>query len=108
MTSNHEVSQKSDVYSFGVLLLELLTGKAPLDAVQEMEGIDLVKWVRLMFQEKPIVDIFDDDMLPNYESLGEQMVQLLQIAVCCTFQNPSKRPSMAAVTSQIRHICRFN
>ncbi|XP_027151560.1 probable inactive receptor kinase At1g48480 [Coffea eugenioides] len=107
VTGNHEVSQKSDVYSFGVLLLELLTGKAPLRAVRELEGIDLVKWVRLMFQEKPILDVFDDDLVLNYESDEEQMVQLLQLAVCCTFQNPSKRPSMAAVANRIEEICRI-
>ncbi|KAL3501937.1 hypothetical protein ACH5RR_036386 [Cinchona calisaya] len=104
VTDPNEVSQKSDVYSFGVLLLELLTGKVPLSVLHG--GVDLPKWVRAMFQEKPIIDLFDA-MLPKYENNGEQMVQLLQLAVCCTFENPSKRPSIAAATDRIEHICRF-
>ncbi|KAM3263150.1 hypothetical protein P3L10_000144 [Capsicum annuum] len=39
VTNAYEVSQKSDVYSFGVLLLELLTGKAPLDAFTKNKGV---------------------------------------------------------------------
>ncbi|PHU28142.1 hypothetical protein BC332_00235 [Capsicum chinense] len=108
VTNANEVSQKSDVYSFGVLLLELLTGKAPLDAFTENKGVDLPKWIRSMFQEKPIIDVFDT-MLPKHnQNTDEQMVQLLQLAVCCTFRYPNKRPSMAAVTKQIRDTCRFH
>ncbi|MCE0480520.1 hypothetical protein HAX54_037449 [Datura stramonium] len=108
VTNAYEVSQKSDVYSFGVLLLELLTGKAPLDAFTKNKGVDLPKWIRSMFQEKPIIDVFDT-MLPKHDqNNAEQMVQLLQLAVCCTFQYPNRRPSMAAVTNQIRDTCRFH
>ncbi|KAF3624910.1 putative GDSL esterase/lipase-like [Capsicum annuum] len=108
VTNAYEVSQKSDVYSFGVLLLELLTGKAPLDEFTKNKGVDLPKWIRSMFQEKPIIDVFDT-MLPKHnQNTAEQMVQLLQLAVCCTFRYPNKRPSMAAVTKQIRDTCRFH
>ncbi|XP_059281475.1 probable inactive receptor kinase RLK902 [Lycium ferocissimum] len=103
----YDVSQKSDVYSFGVLLLELLTGKAPLDAVGKHKGIDLPSWVRIMFQERPIMDVFDKSMLENYKNFGDQTVQLLQLAICCTFKNPNKRPSMVAVTDQIKRTCSF-
>ncbi|XP_049377269.1 probable inactive receptor kinase At1g48480 [Solanum stenotomum] len=107
VTNAHEVSQKSDVYSFGVLLLELLTGKAPLDAFTKNKGVDLPKWIRSMFQEKPVIDVFDTLLPKHDQSSAEQMVLLLQLAVCCTFQYPNKRPSMAAVTKQIRGTCRF-
>nr|XP_016494751.1 PREDICTED: probable inactive receptor kinase RLK902 [Nicotiana tabacum] len=103
----YDVSPISDVYSFGVLLLELLTGKAPLEASGKNTGVDLPSWVRDTFQEKPIIDIFDSMLLHNYQNFGEQMVQLLQLAICCTFKNPSKRPSMVAVTNRINRTCSF-
>ncbi|XP_019160371.1 PREDICTED: probable inactive receptor kinase At1g48480 isoform X2 [Ipomoea nil] len=53
--STENLTQKADVYSYGVLVLELLTGKPPTT-----EGIELASWVRAMFQEKPIADVFDD------------------------------------------------
>lgn len=103
----HEVSQKSDVYSFGVLLLELLTGKAPLGAIATTTGVDLPKWVRTMFREKPILDVVDDELLLKYQDFGKQMVQLLELAVCCTFEYPNRRPLMGAVLNRIGEICKL-
>uniref|UniRef100_A0A7C8ZWG0 Receptor protein serine/threonine kinase n=1 Tax=Opuntia streptacantha TaxID=393608 RepID=A0A7C8ZWG0_OPUST len=40
---------KGDVYSFGVVLLELLTGKKPMDEAFLEEGTKLVTWVRVKF-----------------------------------------------------------
>ncbi|KAL3510511.1 hypothetical protein ACH5RR_029912 [Cinchona calisaya] len=102
-----EVSHKSDVYSFGVLLLELLTGKAPLGASTTTTGVELPKWVRTMFREKPILDVFDSEFVLQYQEFGGQMVQILELAVCCTFQQPNRRPSMVAVLNQLRETCRF-
>ncbi|CAI9768106.1 unnamed protein product [Fraxinus pennsylvanica] len=110
VTNARQISQKSDVYSFGVLLFELLTGKAPTNALNVKEkGTDLPNWVRSMFQEKPLIDVFDNALHGYYNTsgIGEKMVQLLQLSLCCTFQYPNKRPSMAAVTNQIRETCSF-
>lgn len=38
---------KSDVYSYGVVLLELLTGRKPVDMTQPSGEENLVTWVRL-------------------------------------------------------------
>ncbi|CAK9153784.1 unnamed protein product, partial [Ilex paraguariensis] len=37
-------TQKSDVYSFGVLLLEILTGKAPVQSAGHDDVVDLPRW----------------------------------------------------------------
>ncbi|KAL7132267.1 hypothetical protein ABFS83_12G061000 [Erythranthe nasuta] len=105
VTNLNTLSQKSDIYAFGVVLLELLTGKAPL--VND-KGTDLPKWVRSIFHEKPIIEVFDSALHEYKERwVGEQMVRLLQIAVCCTFEYHYNRPSMAAVTNRIRETCNF-
>jgi len=39
---------KSDVYSYGVVLLELLTGRKPVDMSQPTGQENLVTWVRLI------------------------------------------------------------
>jgi len=40
-----KLTAKSDVYSFGVVLLELITGRKPVDASQPLGDESLVEWV---------------------------------------------------------------
>ena len=40
-----QLTQKSDVYSFGVVLLELLTGRKPVDHTMPRGQQSLVTWV---------------------------------------------------------------
>ena len=42
-----QLTQKSDVYSFGVVLLELLTGRKPVDHTMPRGQQSLVTWVSL-------------------------------------------------------------
>ena len=41
----HKLTDKSDVYSFGVILLELLTGRKPVDHTLPRGQQSLVTWV---------------------------------------------------------------
>lgn len=104
VTDSQKVSQKADIYSFGVLLLELLTGKAPTHALLNEEGVDLPRWVQSVVQEEWTAEVFDVELL-RYQSVEEEMVQLLQLALECTAQYPEKRPSMTEVTSRIQYLC---
>ncbi|KAB1201090.1 Receptor-like protein kinase HSL1 [Morella rubra] len=61
------VNEKSDIYSFGVVVLELVTGRLPVDP--EFGEKDLVKWVSLHCIEhllRMMVTLFlDADLLPG-------------------------------------------
>jgi pto-interacting protein 1 len=43
-----QMTDKSDVYSFGIVLLELLTGRKPLDRTLPPGQRSLVNWVRII------------------------------------------------------------
>ena len=40
-----KLTDRSDVFSFGVVLLELITGRKPVDASQPLGEESLVEWV---------------------------------------------------------------
>jgi len=42
-----KLTDRSDVYSFGVVLLELVTGKKPIDQTRPIGDENLVEWVRI-------------------------------------------------------------
>ncbi|WCJ18122.1 Leucine-rich receptor-like protein kinase family protein [Euphorbia peplus] len=93
-----KVTEKSDVYSFGVVLMELVTGKRPVEP-EFGENKDIVYWVCSKITSKQsALDIVD----PNIsENLKEDAIQVLRIAVHCTARMPVLRPTMRMVVNML-------
>ncbi|KDP33377.1 hypothetical protein JCGZ_12926 [Jatropha curcas] len=95
-----KITEKSDVYSYGVVVLEVLTGKQPIDPTIP-EGLHVVDWVR---EKKGGVEVLDPCLLSRPEAEIEEMMQALGIALLCVNSSPDERPTMKDVAAMLKEI----
>ncbi|KAF8108036.1 hypothetical protein N665_0115s0048 [Sinapis alba] len=93
-----KVNEKCDVYSFGVVLMELVTGKKPIEA-EFGESKDIVNWVSNNLNSKDsIMEVVDKNIGEMYR---EDAVKMLRVAILCTARQPGRRPTMRSVVQMI-------
>ncbi|GAB4835467.1 hypothetical protein Ancab_000375 [Ancistrocladus abbreviatus] len=97
-----KVDEKSDVYSFGVVLLELITGKMPLDP-SFGDSVDIVEWVRGKISDnRTLEEALDRNIAGQCKHVQEEMALVLKIALLCTAKLPKDRPSTRDVLTMLR------
>lgn len=98
------ITEKSDVYSYGVVLLEVLTGKHPLDP-DLPGGAHLVKWVRdHLAEKKDPSKLLDPRLDGRTDSIMHEMLQTLAVAFLCVSNKASERPMMKDVVAMLTEI----
>ncbi|KAG8364916.1 hypothetical protein BUALT_Bualt18G0048500 [Buddleja alternifolia] len=88
---------RGDVYSFGVVLMELITGRRPVEVCKGKNCRDLVAWVYQKKSEKREWEIFDSSI--RDKDCENQLMDVLGIACKCIDQDPRRRPSIDEVVS---------
>ncbi|KAH7284203.1 hypothetical protein KP509_34G043300 [Ceratopteris richardii] len=95
---------KSDVYSFGVVLLELLSGKRPIDFSQPPGEENLVNWARPLLSKEEGLQALADPSLDGRFPF-DLFSKVAMIALMCVELDPSCRPFMGEVVQALKIVC---
>lgn len=101
-----KATTKCDVYSFGVVLMELITGKKPIES-ELGENKNVIYWVlQKVTTKEGAVDVLDKRLEGSFK---DDMVQTLSTAIRCTSASPMARPAMNEVVQLLKEAdpCRF-
>ncbi|EYU39369.1 hypothetical protein MIMGU_mgv1a0024251mg, partial [Erythranthe guttata] len=97
--STGKLTEKSDVYSFGVVLLELITGRKPVDSSQPLGDESLVEWARPLLTQaldaQNFGDLVDSKLGNNFVDI--EMFRMIEAAAACIRHSASKRPKMSQI-----------
>ncbi|TVT96784.1 hypothetical protein EJB05_57995, partial [Eragrostis curvula] len=85
-------STQSDVYSFGIVILEIVSGRQPVDRLDP--SFALLKWVSSLYSQGKTIEAADE-RLRGDEAGDRQMERALVVGLWCAQTDPRERPSVA-------------
>ncbi|KAE9461521.1 hypothetical protein C3L33_06569, partial [Rhododendron williamsianum] len=103
----NELTTKSDVYSFGVLLLEIVSGRRPAQAVDSVGWQSIFEWATPLVQAHRYPELLDP-LISSSSSTSSQIPEagviqkVVDLVYACTQHVPSMRPRMSHVVHQLQ------
>jgi serine/threonine protein kinase len=92
-----KVNNKTDVYSFGVVLLELITGRTPIDNSRPKGQENLVTWARPLLEKRNLEKLVDPQLQVRMLYDLNEMENMVLAASLCVQPSAPRRPSMRQV-----------
>jgi hypothetical protein len=93
------LNERSDVYSFGVLLMEIITGRDPVDYNRAAGEINLVDWLKQMVGSRRSEEVADPNM--ELKPTSRALKRSLLVALRCVDPDALKRPKIGHVVHML-------
>ncbi|OIW16522.1 hypothetical protein TanjilG_32193 [Lupinus angustifolius] len=91
--TTYQLTDKSDVYSFGVLLVEIVTGRHPIESDRAISDRVTIRWaMRMLKKGEPVIAM--DPRLRRSPASNKAAEKVLKLAFQCLAPTKESRPSM--------------
>ncbi|KAL1816015.1 hypothetical protein ACET3Z_018589 [Daucus carota] len=94
-----QLTPKSDVYSFGVLMLEILTGRRPVEPKRAPEERVTIRWAFTKYENGNMKEILDPSMGATVDR--DTLKKMFDLAFRCVAPTRADRPEMKTVGEQL-------
>lgn len=95
-----KASESCDVYSFAILLLELVSGRKPLEKLSPTVKRSIADWALPLAKERRFTEMVDPKLNGYY--VESELKRMVLVALVCAHCPPEKRPTMLEVTDLLK------
>ncbi|KAK0585108.1 hypothetical protein LWI29_023534 [Acer saccharum] len=95
-TRSGKATTNTDVYAFGAFLLEVASGRRP---IERKEDSILVDWVFAFWYRGEILEARDPNLGTEY--VAEELELVMKLGLMCSHSEPSARPTMRQVVQYL-------
>ncbi|KAG9441377.1 hypothetical protein H6P81_017231 [Aristolochia fimbriata] len=103
--TTYRLTEKSDVYSFGVLLVELVSGRRPIELKKQPKEQITVRWATRRFEVGDAVSALDSKLSRDPATVSA-LIKILGLALLCLAPSSKNRPTMRECANTIWNICK--
>ncbi|KAJ7951182.1 Kinase family protein [Quillaja saponaria] len=93
------LNEKSDVYSFGILIMEIVSGRSPVDYSRPQGEVNLVDWLKSKAGSQKSEEVVDPKLLKIPAS--KVLKRILLVALRCVDPDAIKRHKMGHVVHML-------
>lgn len=95
-----KASESVDVYSFGILLLELVSGKKPIQKLNLTSKHTIRDWALPLASKGKFTELADPKLKGNFTE--EELKLVVFVALACAHHQPEQRPTMLQVVELLK------
>ncbi|MCO5605982.1 hypothetical protein L7F22_060168 [Adiantum nelumboides] len=98
-----QLTEKSDVYSFGIVLLEIITGRRPIDEKKDMKERVVLRWAFKLFLQGKVMEVLDP-RLEKTNAACKVAERVCELAFRSTAPTKQDRPTMKEVAETLWNV----